>query len=408
MNLMRISALGIATVLLAGLPVATLASHEPFIARPTALTLPAPSPGSNVPAGNPWVCPGATSSSDPAHPVTVRHLATPLAVAGNQIVDAHGNRVVLGGVHRAGYTVSNGDQMGAVEADALACYSSMVRIEISDNLADSRCTTFRPDWLDSVVHALTARGVVALLDLHLSSKTACGSTDRLPLPGPGATAFWDAVAARFSANPLVAFELWNEPHCITASEWRNGGTLLPDPAMPSCAKARTGYTGVGMQALYDTVAAKGRNLIFVDGMGYAGDPTPIRSLTEDARRTVWAEHIYGCSDASKSSCEPGTDVLNPSAAGVKAWDAVGQTDPVVITETGYPDPSDSSWQASVAAWAGAHRTGSVTTPWGVIGFADDGTWNGSVYAITDSSSGWAPNAAGRPLATYLLKVAPKS
>ena len=67
---------------------------------------------------------------------------------------------------------------------------------------------------------------------------------------PGAITFWQEVATRYKDNPLVAFDLFNEPH-VPQSVWLDGGTLRPPTGRPSHA--------AGMQQLYDAVRGTGRD-----------------------------------------------------------------------------------------------------------------------------------------------------
>lgn len=331
-------------------------------------------------------------------------LALPLRIRGNAVVDARGHVVVLGGVHRVGYETATGDDISSREADSVARWATMVRLEVSSALLADRCAYAGSAWLtrlDNAVRALTRRNVVALIDLHQSAPQTCLTDRRLPLPARAeATKFWHTIAARYARNPLVAFELWNEPHGVSTQQWLSGG-LIAD-------KNAGVYEAEGMQAMYATVAKVSRyNLIVVDGNGYAGDPTPITDsvLTYDARRTVFAMHIYTCTDANDTLCmaNPTKRTFPRQSVERAGWDSLAARLPVIMTETGFPDQKDGTWMRSVAAWAKSHSPAI-----GVVGFANNGAWGGSPFAILNPKAQWAPNKAGAALVSYMRSVAPTS
>lgn len=341
-------------------------------------------------------------------------LATPLHVAGNGIYASDRTGVVLGGIHRSGYLTAFGDDLGGVEANALASWASMVRIETNASLVAGGCTSSGPsptpspsanpaDYLlrlDRAVAKLAGRNVVALIDLHISSPKPCGTSRSLPMPERSeALGFWRTIANRYASNPMVAFELWNEPHAVTADQWLHGGMIDGGSGVGT-------YRAAGMQELYDTVrAASSTNLIFVDTPDFSIDTRVINSgiLSIDASRTVWALHVYNCSLPSDTACvnNQAMRTFPASSAAVKAWDSVASTKAVVVTETGFPDRTSGTWFSTASAWAGGHSPAI-----GVIGFADDGNWSGSPWSLTSGQPDWNANAAGQPLVDYMRRVAP--
>ena len=329
-------------------------------------------------------------------------IATPLTVVRNGVFTASGARMILGGIHRTGYTTATGDSIGDAEADALAPWTSMVRIASNASLVADPCDSGGVDYLtrlDGAVTALTSRNVVALIDLHKSAPTPCTTSRQLPLPGADqATAFWTTIAQRYSSNPLVAFELWNEPHGITTAQWVNGGVLDDGTGSP--------YLAAGMQQLYDTVASVSTsNLILVDPPGYSSDPSVVSSnaLRINAARTVWAIHAYTCVQPSDTVCinDPVKRVFPANKPPMGAWDSLSFSRAIVVSETGFPDPNSSTWFTGATAWSAKH-----TPAIGITGFADDGSWAGSPWRLTSAAPLWAPNAAGQPLADYMKKVQP--
>merc|ERR1719506_1649431 len=75
--------------------------------------------------------------------------------------------------------------------------------------------------ISDLVDLYTSYGIVAILDLHWTDD----DTNNAPMAGKGNTScvdFWDSVAARFSNNSHVFYELYNEPHRIDEQVWANG------------------------------------------------------------------------------------------------------------------------------------------------------------------------------------------
>ena len=88
-----------------------------------------------------------------------------------------------------------------------------------------------------------------------------------PLPLDSAIPFWDAVSSAFKGDPMVFFDLYNEPRLGASSTgssegtwnlWRNGGTADVNGIS---------YHFVGMQALVDRIRADGAaNVVVAEGL----------------------------------------------------------------------------------------------------------------------------------------------
>ena len=380
---------------------------------------------------------GAAASPTPSVPPGFARpaIATPLSVSGHQVVDAHGVPVLLGGVHRIGYEAFSGHEISAAEADAIATFASMVRIQVGGQLVTTDECGPRGAYLarlDRAVTALTIRNVVALIDLHYSSVAIDDSGSQhacknrvLPLPPRAeATAAWQVLAGRYASNPLVAFELYNEPHPVASgannwAAWLNGDTEKYG-GLPTAT-----YQAAGMKDLYATVAAAStQNLIFVDANGYAGDPSQLSTsaLGASPTRTVWAMHLYTCPHLMSANDSLATDCRTnyvtkrqfPTASeDAKQWGAHGQ--PVVITETGFPnsgppnnngvgyDPAG-DWLRTTTCWA-ADLTKHGGAAVGVVAY-DEAEYNDPNWALFDYSASWHPFAWGQPLVNYLQTAQP--
>jgi aryl-phospho-beta-D-glucosidase BglC (GH1 family) len=130
-------------------------------------------------------------------------------------------------------------------------------------------------WVDAAVAKANARGMYAIVDLHWSDvqgRAPCDAgcpTGQQNMPDADSLTFWRAVAKRYAADPGVIFGLYNEPHDVSWSCWRNGGCSTSSSTSTG---AVVSYRAVGMQQLYDAVRAQGaRNLVLVGGLDWAYD-----------------------------------------------------------------------------------------------------------------------------------------
>ena len=173
---------------------------------------------------------------------------------------------------------------------------NIVRIQLDEaDWLDSACSNnYTPvsgqsyqQVVDSTVQQITENGMIADLDLQWSDEptpsTPTCAAHNAGYADEGAPAFWASVAARYGVsssaqyNPMVAFDLYNEPmfgfpgtstggvYVVNAGndpvqDWMNGGTTS------------AGQSFVGMQALYTAVrstAGDSVNPVIVSGIGPA-------------------------------------------------------------------------------------------------------------------------------------------
>jgi endoglucanase len=338
-----------------------------------------------------------TTAAQP--PPSAAALHGPLRVNGNRIVDADGRPVVLRGVNRVGMEtpgvlppITDGEI-----AQAKAWDVNVVRVPLGEAFINAACPgqyipTYYGD-IDTTVQSITSRGMVALLDLHTGTRVPCGESQRWKMADkPSSIDFWHAVAARYKDNPLVAFDLYNEPHDISPDEWRNGGETTDI--------APTGFfrwTMAGMQDLYDAVRSTGAtNLVTISGMGWGGNPTPILDGHEiTGTNIVYAAHVYTCS-APNQWC---TSSPNTQTADINSlWKQVAARYPVMVTEFGWPDQSKGTYNASVIRAAQAQDP-----PWGWIAFAWNGRTTGAFGLVADLAT-YAPTPSGVPVKTALASA----
>jgi hypothetical protein len=233
--------------------------------------------------------------------------------------------------------------------------------------------------------------MVAILELAFVTRTPCGDSFRWKMADTGSIPFWHTVAERYKANPLVAFDLYNEPNHITDDQWRNGGQIVDWDSTPPVQ-----WTAAGMQQLYDAVRSTGAaNLVTITGNAYGGTPSPI--LTDGPIRgtdIMYAAHAYTCPDTGSAALCTSVPA-NRQVSLEPQWQAAARRYPVMITEFGWPDESDGAYNASVIRFAQAQNP-----PWGWVAFGWDGTTSSPFGLVADLST-YAPTPSGRPVVTAL-------
>lgn len=310
----------------------------------------------------------------------------PLRTVGNKLYDANGP-LVFKGVNLTGYEVSpTGQNLTAEDVtQAKRWGANAVRLELSSAFwlsSDCHYSAGYAGLVDTVVSAITSRGMIALVDLHTNNINGCGMVRQQPMADATAVDFWKALATRYRSNPLVAFELYNEPHDISNATWLNGGSVTTPEGT---------YTAVGMQQLYKAVRGTGAtNLVVVGGTAWASTaPTTLVSGTNIA----YAVHAYTCPTGIDANCQP-----NPTQppANLAGWSTLASTQPVLATEFGWPSGTSGTYNANMVSYLKAHG-------WGWTVYAFDGTTTGLFTLLGTAGPGasYQPSASGMPILTAL-------
>ncbi|MFL6239607.1 MAG: glycoside hydrolase family 5 protein [Actinomycetes bacterium] len=290
-------------------------------------------------------------------PGGVPRVSGQLHTVGNQIVDSTGRAVIFRGVNRAGLEGSGGDDPTPDDiAHAQQWGANFVRVPLGEQFwMPSTCyyDSNYPARVDAAVDAITSRGMVALLNLHYNTLTSCGQYGLQPMAdAPSALTFWKQVATRYKDNPLVAFDLYNEPHGISDTLWRYGGTLDWKGAT---------ITVAGMQQMYDAVRATGAtNLVFVTGTSWGNlypSTAPLAGVN-----IVYAVHAYTCPRSLPPDCTNSAP-YDPSQV-FRWWVTASQSYPVMVTEFGWPDPGEGRYIHNVIAYAELHGWSWAVYTWG--------------------------------------------
>jgi hypothetical protein len=195
------------------------------------------------------------------------------------------------------------------------------------------------------VHQLEDRQIVVDIDLHWSAPGSQRATSQQQMADADhSVQFWQSVASVFRNDPLVIFELYNEPHGITWSCWRDGCAVPAGRTAPA-------YQAAGMQQLVNAVRATGaRNPLLLDGLARASDLGGWRAFEpfDPARALVAAWHIYG-----------------PSGCGASCWQrkvSEVRATPLLVTELGQRD-CGSSFVNTLMSWLDRRGVGYFAWAW---------------------------------------------
>jgi hypothetical protein len=219
----------------------------------------------------------------------VRAAVTMPYVQGNQIIDGYGNPLVLRGTHIQ--SILDRYKQYATTADHLAYnhlnsatfdemvnnwHMNTVRIATSDYIWQNwqyGGPTAYIQTLQSIVAQANQAGLYVVLSMHEELSSGLLPSKKEPsgwsMPTPFAVSYWQAVASAFKNNPMVMFDLYNEPHvnnqtALTIGEsdwqfWLNGGQI----SYITPHGITKYYTVVGMQTLVNAIRSQGANQIII-------------------------------------------------------------------------------------------------------------------------------------------------
>jgi aryl-phospho-beta-D-glucosidase BglC (GH1 family) len=246
-----------------------------------------------------------TTTATSTATATAAHLQ-PLTASGNQILRG-GSPFAFHGVNRD--TLEWGDyNWGGCGGDGhftdqdftqiAAWHATAVRIPISEaDWLGRRCAGVDYKALvDAAVARVNAHGMYAIIDLHWTDANGGAPCDsgclsgQQPMPDSDSVRVWQSVAARYANQPGVIFDLFNEPHDVSWSCWRNGGCTVQS----TTPGITVSYQVAGMQTLYDTVRSTGaRNLVLVAGLQWAYDVSGVlNGYALKGFNLAYDSHIY--------------------------------------------------------------------------------------------------------------------
>lgn len=188
---------------------------------------------------------------------------------GAQLVDANGHSFVLRGAQiESPFNMIKGWESGKKPTKTLnpATFNAMaswrmnaLRLPLS-NWIYAKYPTEYISQLDQVVRDANAAGLYVVLDLHDNVKAGSPyqSKDSL-VPKTEDVTFWKAIAAHYKTNPMVMYDLYNEPSEPNWDTWLRGGGKTSD-----------GATIVGFQDLVNAIRSTGAQQLIVVEPGSAG------------------------------------------------------------------------------------------------------------------------------------------
>jgi hypothetical protein len=189
-----------------------------------------------------------------------------------------------------------------------------------------------------------------VLDLHWSDSNQFGKNNgQHEMPDDHSTSFWNDVATRYKNNSAVVFDLYNEPHSITWSVWRDGGTLTENGIS---------YHTPGMQGLLNTIRKTvANNVVFAEGKQFGQDLSNITkgsALTDSSsgHGVGYEAHLYPIAaedNAGRDNVVAATAAKYPLFVG--EWGTTLNGDQF----TGTPKPDAATWTKNMLNWLDQHK-----------------------------------------------------
>lgn len=318
-----------------------------------------PPSASDAAAATPLSALTATSVS----PVTT---AGPFKVVGNRMLNGAGQPFSLHGVdwpsldwschgqHADG--LSDGIAAGEFTTMRSSWHANAVRIPLNQDLwlpGSSRyCPAYR-NTVATVVKLVESNSMVPVLDLHSSDggslTRTVGSAECMA--DQNSLVFWRSVAEIYRSDHNAMFELYNEPHDVPWSVWRDGGVF-------TCVNGEQ-YAAAGMQQLINTVRSTGaNNVVLAGGNDWSADLSGVARWPLDGTNIGYAVHPY----------------LDADSVDTAVWDKrfgfLTRQAPVVATEFGRsqcPSPYTPSADQQLVSYFHNHGIGYTAWAWWVGG-----------------------------------------
>ncbi len=288
---------------------------------------------------------------------------------------------------------------------------------------------YDPDYkkfFQAYVRGATQRGMFVILTLAANPRILCDPQDARNTPraddynhrrmaardavnaANDSAHFWADVALTFKDNPLVGFDLYNEPYDITNDQWLNGGAITGDSFA---------WVAAGMQEMYNAIRATGAtNLVFVEGPSWANTP-PSNLISSAASAThgsdrpatniVYTFHYYTCPGVNEDGTPNCGGITPPQPddpcdlSPTPAWQNVAPVlqrwvdfsnangVPIMENEFGWPsnnDPVDRCFMQSTidfneshhVSWSAFHWVGWPGEAWGLTKAFDSGDFSPTI------------------------------
>ena len=322
---------------------------------------------------------------------------TGLHVVGNKIEDGSGRVIVPHGADRMGseYSCPYGNTFdGPVDQTSVNAMLSwninIVRLPMNEDCwlgingypgGGLSASTYRQNF-SNYVNLLNQNGMLVIIDLHWNNAGGSQATGQEQMPDlDHAPAFWTSVANTFKNNSSVIFDLYNEPHDISWSCWKNGSGSAYGGACNNVP-----FAVAGMQTLVNTVRNTGAtNILMLGGLAYSNDLSGwLANKPSDSRNNLVASaHIYNFNSCANTGC------WNSQIAPVAAQY------PVIVGELGENDCA-SGFINGLMSWLDSHNTGYLAWTWNPYNCS-------STPALITNYNG-TPTAYGQGYKNHLLSL----
>ena len=190
-------------------------------------------------------------------------------------------------------------------------------------------------------------GAYAVIDLHWSDAGVWGSyLGQHKMPDQNSLIFWKDFAKKYSNNPGVLFDLYNEPHDVDWNIWKSGGEVSE-----VINGNNISYNSIGLQNLIDSIRSEGaKNLVIINGLDWGYDLSGVLKGYEladaNGNGIIYGSHIYPWK---------GSDFIT--------WDlhagSISKYHPVYIGEVGcQPNPSiiyPNIWAPEIIQYINSHN-----------------------------------------------------
>ena len=321
-----------------------------------------------------------------------------LSVHGNQLVDASGKPVRLLGINRAGTeymcatatvkSVFDGPTDDANIEAMQTWHINTVRLPLNESCwlgiagTDDVGGDFYQTLIQDYVDRLHAHGIYVVVDLHWTAHGDALAKDQQPMADADhAIDLWTSVATFFKDDPMMIFDLFNEPYLDLAGAADAWGCWLDGCNVQ-------GWQAAGMQALLDAVRATGaKQVVIAGGLSYANklDGWLAHEPQDPTGNLVAGFHLYNDGGCADTGCWDGNVA------------AVARQVPIGTGEMGERDCSH-GFIDGYMSWADAHGVG-------YLGWAWNPTDCATFPALVSDWSG-NPTAFGLGLQTHLATVNP--
>lgn len=300
-------------------------------------------------------------------------------VVGNTVFDAYNRKHIFSGINRPSLEWSKqGENLSLHDYDTIHSWgANIIRLPVNQQfwLTDA---AYR-HTLEQNIHQIQSLKMDVIIDLHWSDK---GSVTEPPAQQKMADVesllFWKQIAQQYKSNGGVLFELYNEPHDISPTIWRNGGMLKTETNIND-------YYAVGMQQMTDTIRSTGaENIIIINGLN-------------------WGYDLHGLTDIQGINIMYGTHPYNFEGKNTeKDWESafgsVSLQVPIILTEYGDTADCNGVFDKKILEYAQMHTLSTIAWAW----FFNPNDPQGCDFPSVILNWNYDPTPAGIVVKKYLL------